>query len=139
MKTLKWENFSHDADIGIRGFGKTMEEAFATAVLALTAVVTDPHNVSPQIKLNLKCEEADAELLFFDWINTVIYEMDTKNLVFADARVHIKNSVLEGELWGEIVTPEKHDPATEIKGATMTELKVGKINGGWIAQCVVDV
>jgi SHS2 domain-containing protein len=34
----------------------------------------------------------------------------------------------------------RHQPAVEIKGATYTELKVGRTdNGLWFAQCVVDV
>jgi len=35
-----WEHFSHDADIGVRGFGPSIEAAFEQAALAQTAVVT---------------------------------------------------------------------------------------------------
>lgn len=136
---MKWENFSHDADVGIRGFGKTMEEAFAMAVMALTAVVTNPDIVSPKINVTIECEEEDRELLFFDWINAVIYEMEMKKMVFAEAKVTIENSQLKGQLWGEIISQEKHSPATDIKGATMTELKVMKSGDQWVAQCIVDV
>ena len=36
-----WELFPHSADIGIRGFGRTLPEAFEQAALALTGVVTE--------------------------------------------------------------------------------------------------
>jgi len=53
--------------------------------------------------------------------------------------VRIADGRLEGDAWGEPLDLGKHEPAVEIKGATMTELKVAESNGRWIAQCVVDV
>ena len=41
-----WEHFSHDADIGVRGWGQTLAQAFEQAALALTAVVTDAEVVA---------------------------------------------------------------------------------------------
>ena len=32
-----WEHFAHGSDIGVRGFGPSMEAAFEQAALALTA------------------------------------------------------------------------------------------------------
>lgn len=136
---MKYENFSHGADIGIRGMGINMEEAFEMGAIALTAVVTNPENVSPEMNLRLEFDERDPELLFYDWINSLIYEMDTKKILFSSVKVSFKSGHMKAELKGEKVNKEKHDPAVEIKGATMTELKVYETNGEWIAQCVVDV
>jgi tRNA nucleotidyltransferase (CCA-adding enzyme) len=33
----------------------------------------------------------------------------------------------------------RHAPAVEVKGATYTALSVRHTDGGWIAQCIVDV
>ena len=41
-----WSHFHHEADIGVRGIGRTPEEAFEEAALVLTAVITDPGNVT---------------------------------------------------------------------------------------------
>jgi len=35
-----WEHFSHDADVGVRGFGATPAQAFEQAALAMSAIVT---------------------------------------------------------------------------------------------------
>ena len=41
---------------------------------------------------------------------------------------------------GRWIDRDRHQPAVEIKGATLTELKVVQDNQDrWIAQCVVDV
>ncbi|MDD4974720.1 MAG: archease [Bacteriovorax sp.] len=134
-----WEHFSHDADVGIRGIGNTVEQAFEMAAIALTAVVTIPEKVSSSITFHIHCEDSDMELLFYDWLNALIYEMDTKKILFNKYKVHISNGVLDAECSGERVNSVSHDPAVDIKGATMTELKVIHVKDQWIAQCIVDV
>ena len=37
----RWEHFPHGADIGIRGIGRSKNEAFEQAALAMTQVITD--------------------------------------------------------------------------------------------------
>src|SRR5690606_28024908 len=37
----RWEHFAHDADMGVRGVGSTLAEAFEQGALALTALITD--------------------------------------------------------------------------------------------------
>lgn len=39
--TARWEHFPHQADIGVRGMGATLAQAFEQAALALTAVIVD--------------------------------------------------------------------------------------------------
>jgi tRNA nucleotidyltransferase (CCA-adding enzyme) len=136
----RWEHFSHEADMGVRGFGATKEQAFEQAALALTAVVTDLENVRPKETVNISCEAPDDELLLVDWLNAVIYEMATRKMLFSRFEVHIRGERLEGKLWGEEVDTSRHHPAVEVKGATYTALHVKQQEDGiWIAESVVDV
>lgn len=135
-----WEHFSHVADLGVRGVGATLEEAFAQAGLALTAVVTDPHNVEPEERITIECDAPDVELLFAEWLNAVVYEMATRRMLFSRFEPHIEGNRLHAAIWGEPVDRARHEPAVEVKGATYTELRVTRDeHGAWIAQCVVDV
>ncbi len=136
----RWEHFSHQADIGIRGIAASLEEAFEQAALALTAVITDPRHVMPQEAVDIRCAAPDDELLFADWINALIYEMATRKMLFSRFQVELNDHRLQGQAWGERVQRQRHQPAVEVKGATYTELKVWRdTNGIWYAQCVVDV
>lgn len=138
--TARWEHFSHDADIGVRGLGATLEQAFEQAALALTAVITDPAEVVAQEMLPLCCAAPDAELLLVDWLNVLIYEMVTRNMLFSRFEVHVEEGRLTAKVWGEALDVARHRPAVEIKGATYTALKVARqADGSWLAQCVVDV
>ena len=139
MSRAAWEHFPHDADVGVRGFGTTPAEAFAQAALALTAVVTAAR-VEPLSSVEIGCEAPDLELLFVDWLNTIIYEMAVRRMLFARFDVKIEGTRLEATLWGEPVDVARHAPACEPKGATYTALRVGKdAEGLWSAACVVDV
>jgi SHS2 domain-containing protein len=135
-----WEHFDHQADIGIRGYGRTMAEAFEQAGVALTSVVTPVDRVGHQITVRVQCEAPDREMLFADWLNTILREMSALRMLFSEFRVGIEGNRLTAELAGEAIDPAKHEPATEVKGASYHHLRVEQDAGGtWMAQCVVDV
>ena len=138
--TGHWEHFSHVADIGIRGYGRSLEESFEQTALAMTAVICDPTQVQPDEQIQITCEAPDKELLLAQWLNSLIYEMATRRMLFSRFQVQIDNSHLTALVQGETVDRLRHTPAVEVKGATYTELRVNKReDGGWLAQCVVDV
>lgn len=136
----RWEHFPHGADIGVRGIGPTKEEAFRQAALALTAVITDPARVTCDQSVTIEREAPDDEILLFDWLNALIYEVSANYLVFGSFEVHIADHRLRALARGEPVDITRHEPAVEVKGATCTELSVARNDAGeWVAQCVVDV
>jgi tRNA nucleotidyltransferase (CCA-adding enzyme) len=135
----RWELFPHDADVGVRGFGPTAEQAFEQAALALTAIVTNAQ-VAPAAEVAVSCDAPDLELLFVQWLNAIIYEMAVRNMLFGKFAVRIAGTHLEGKLWGEAVDVPRHAPACEPKGATYTALRVAPDpDGVWSAGCIVDV
>ncbi len=135
-----WEHFSHGSDIGVRGFGVSVEEAFEQAAIALTAVVADVSRIKESETVEVYCDAPDLDLLFVSWLNAVIYEMAVRTMLFRKFRVVTSGRSLTGILVGEKVDPERHRVAVEAKGATMTELRVRRgLDDQWIAQCVVDV
>jgi len=134
-----WEHFPHGADMGVRGVGATKAQAFEQAALALTAVVTDLQTIEAQQPIEVECEAPDDELLLADWLNSVIYEMSARKMLFSRFSVQLDGRHLRGHAWGETVDVARHHPAVEIKGATYTSLRVARENGEWVAQTVVDV
>ena len=135
-----WEHFSHEADVGVRGFGNSMEEAFEQAALALTAVVTSIDRVQQEKTVKITCAGPDREILFVDWLNAVIYAMVTRNMLFSRFQVAVRDGRLTGTLVGEAIDRVRHEPAVEPKGATYTELEVmQQEDGRWYAQCIIDV
>jgi tRNA nucleotidyltransferase (CCA-adding enzyme) len=138
--TARYEHFSHEADVGLRGIGASPAEAFAQVALALTAVVTDLDGVRCEQEVELACEEADLELLLVDFVNALVFEMATRDLLFGRVDVTIDGAQLRATARGEAVDRARHAPAVEPKAATYTALRVARArDGSWVAECVVDV
>ena len=136
----RWEHFAHSADIGVRGVGPTKEAAFDQIAVALTATITDPALVRPDVAIEIACEAPTDELLVVDWLNALVYEMATRRMLFAVFTVSLEDSRLTGTAWGEPVDIGRHAPAVEVKGATHTALRVAQeADGTWVVECVVDV
>lgn len=138
--TTHWEHFQHAADIGVRGIGQTLAEAFEQAALAMTAVIVDPERVAASEPVAIEVSVPDRELLLTEWLNALIYEMATRRMLFARFEVSIEGDLLRATAWGEQIDVARHSPTVEIKGATYTELSVRQAaDGTWHAQCIVDV
>ena len=134
-----WEQFPHDADVGLRGWGPSIEVAFEQAALALTGIVTDAE-ITATTLVEVACEASDIELLLVEWLNAIIYEMAVRSMLFGRFEVKITGTRLRGVMWGEPIDQAKHLPACEPKGATYTALCVAQGSDGlWSAGCVIDV
>lgn len=139
-RTRGWEHLPHGADVAVRGYGPTLAAAFEEAALAMTAAITDPATVKPETPVEIACENSDREILFVEWLDALIYEMATRHMLFGRFDVAIEDGKLRATAWGEAIDIARHEPAAEIKGATLTWLEVAQgPDGQWSAQCVVDV
>jgi SHS2 domain-containing protein len=135
----RWEHYEHGADVGVRGLGATKAEAFEQAAIAMTGAITDAASVRPLEQVSVTCEAPDDELLLAEWLNALVYEMATRRMLFSKFEVRMENGKLDAQAWGEALDAERHHPAVEVKGATLTTLRVARHEDGWVAQTVIDV
>jgi SHS2 domain-containing protein len=138
---MDYETFDHEADIGVRGYGNTLEEAFENVARAMFSVMVDLSKVKPVKKFHIKAEAPDAETLLVEWLNQLLAIADLEGYLFSDFKVKIlqDGTHLEGYAIGEPIDTERHEISVEVKGATYSMLEVGKEDGRYKAQCVVDV
>jgi tRNA nucleotidyltransferase (CCA-adding enzyme) len=126
--------------MGVRGIGRTENEAFEEAAKALMALTTDLDRVSPNGKVSVTLSAPDDEQLLFEWLDALVFEMATRNWVFSRFEARIEGGRLEGAFWGEPFDETRHSIGVEVKGPTFTELRVSRRDDGlWVAQLVVDV
>ena len=139
---MDYELLDHEADIGIRGYGNTIEEAFENGAKAMFSVMIDLDEVNPQKNVEIKCEAPDIEALFIEWLNELLTKKDIEEMSFSEFKVKInKNDLytLKGVALGERFDQKKHKPKIEVKAATYSGLKIGKKDEKIYIQCVVDV
>ena len=135
----QFETFEHEADVGIRGFGATPEEAFANAAAALYSVMVDITRVEEKEFRGVNVTADDREQLLVEWLNALLAVSDIERMVFSRFEVRIEGNRLAGTAWGEHLDRDRHHAHVEVKGATYHMLSLRQENGHYVAQCVVDV
>lgn len=130
--------FDHEADIGIEAEGRTLEEAFRNAALATFAIMAEPATVIPERRVEIEFEEADDEYALVTWLNQLLAQARLNGLVFCAYELERQGERWRGAAWGMPWKPGA-DRGTEVKGATLTQLRVEQTAKGCRVRCVVDV
>ena len=90
--TAFFETFDHGADIGIRGRGKTLSEAFENGAKSMfSLLVEDLDTITSEKSVIISCESFDLEGLFVAWLNSLLAESDIQRLIFSDFKVKIQD------------------------------------------------
>ncbi len=138
-----FETFEHKADIGIRGVGKSAEEAFAECAKAMFSVMADLSKIEARQWQELSAEAKDTEALLVEFLNELLYLKDVNESLYSRFDVRITGVAggfaLKGRAGGERIDRRKHAVKTEVKAASYHQLRVAREKGKWVAQCVVDV
>ncbi|ASJ11193.1 archease [Thermococcus sp. P6] len=139
----EWEHYEHTADVGIRGYGSTLEEAFEAVALALFDVMVDVRKVEKRECHELEVEGEDLMGLLYSFLEELLVLHDVKGLVFGDFRVKIEKDGtyrLRVVACGEPLDYGKHEPREEVKAITYHDMKVERLpDGRWMAQLVPDI
>lgn len=141
--------YLHDltsADVAFEATGKTIEEMFESAGVALLGVmVREPEKIEPKIEFEIKKENEDIERLLFDFLDELIFLKDAEQMFFSKFNIKIKKNeknkklLLISKAYGEKINPKKHDIVIDAKAVTMHHFKVEKTNKGWRCQVIIDV
>ncbi|MGP8320461.1 MAG: archease [Methanosarcinaceae archaeon] len=140
---MDYEYLEHTADAKFRAYGKTIEEAFQNAAVAMFNVMIDTSIVSDEVKERIKLTSEDLEGLLVDWLSELLYLFEVEQVVFKTFKIdHIKkhdeNYSISATATGEPLNMTKHKFGTEVKAVTYNELIVEKTTKGWFVQVVVD-
>ena len=141
---MAYEYLDHEADVGIRAIGRSLEEAIAEGARAMFGVMTDISQVGRSEMVPIHCQAGDPAALFIECLNEILFQRDVRHLLFADFQVkrliHTDAGYeLEGIAYGETLDATKHDLWTELKAATYSGLRYEIENGRHTLQCVLDV
>ena len=140
----QYEYLDHTADIKFQAYGKTKEEVFENAALAMFNVIIDTEKVSGNTSREIFLKSPDLESLLVDWLSELLYLFEVDEIVFREFRVEkIKEEKDEYSITAQALG-KKYDLEslpfeTEIKAVTYNQLEIMKTADGWKAQIVVDI
>ncbi|MCS7149836.1 MAG: archease [Caldimicrobium sp.] len=141
----KFETFEHKADVGIRGWGESPEEALSNILKALASLLVETTSFfeeSPKVAISIEVSSEFLDELLVKFINRVLSLTYLERVIFYEFRGRLEKEeeyLLKGELWGVAFEPDRYGYGVEVKGATFTMAEFQQRDSLFIAQCVVDV
>jgi SHS2 domain-containing protein len=137
---MSFEFLDHPADIGFRAFGSSLEDLFANCGHALLAIILDPAHVAPAQSWEINAEASDLESLLVNWLNELLYYVDTRRIAFHRFAVSFTQGFeVRCIASGEPRDPVKHPVRLSVKAVTYHQLRVSKTGETWLAEVYVDV
>ena len=83
-KTDKYDYFDVTADIGFHAYGKSINEAYENAGLAMFNVITDISKVKKDESREFEIVSEDLVSLLYDYLEELLFLQDTEFLFFSD-------------------------------------------------------
>ena len=77
----KYKFLPHTADVKFRAYGKSLEEAFSNAALALTSVITDPSKVEAKVEKKISVSSEDEKALLYDFLEQFLILLDSEGFL----------------------------------------------------------
>ena len=137
---MDFEFLDHPADIGFRARGNTIEQLFENCAHALIAIILDPSEIHGSEEVVLTAEGGDRESLLVNWLNEVLYYVDTKRFAFESFVVEFPSpEQVRASARFEMRDPLRHPVRLSVKAVTYHQLRVSSVGGKWIAEVYVDV
>jgi len=142
MKGKKFIFLEHTADAKFQAFGRTLEEAFENAALALVSLMWKNGKISPEKKISVSVSGRDLKQLLVDFLEEILYVLDTKNFLLCRVEDILIEKEEEGfrlksHFIGDSYSDDYHIFG-EVKAITYDEMDILEKNGFQI-QVVVDI
>ena len=83
---MKFRFLEHTADIKFQSFGKTLEEAFENAALALQEVITKGIKIKSIIKKKIEVEGKDKEALLYNFLEEFLFLLDAEDFLLSEIK-----------------------------------------------------
>lgn len=131
------------ADVAFEATGKTLEELFESAGLAVTNTqVKDLKSVKQKVSKEIKVDSDSIEMLLFNFLQELIFLKDAELLLFSKFNISIKKGKkykLEAKAYGEKLDMKKHELLVDVKAVSLHNFKVEETKYGWKADVILDV
>ncbi len=140
----KFEFLEHTADVYIRAHGKTIEEAYENAALAMFEVMTDTDKTTQTQEETLEVEAEDQYALLYNWLEALLVKFETENMLYSKFQITDweetdENFKFKAKIWGEKFDPEKHPQRVGVKAVTYHRMVIIKERDRVVLEFILDI
>lgn len=120
-----YEFVEHTADIAIKAYGSSIEEAFAVAAGAMFDIMTDGAAVEPLETVEFETESVDMEGLLVGFLSDLIVLYEVQDYVLCDFKVtFLDGNRLKAVCLGETFDERRHAQGLHVKGVSYHMMEV---------------
>jgi SHS2 domain-containing protein len=132
----------HTADGKFQAYGRTLEEAFRNAALAMASLMWDWARVDPKIARDVRLAARDREQLLVKFLGEALYLLDTERFLLAavdgpEIRETAGGWALEAVFRGDTFS-DRYEIHGDVKAVTYHEMRIEEGDGVTL-QVVVDM
>lgn len=127
-------------DVGIKAFGKSIDEAFINAAIGMYSLITNLDSIKEKKTINVSVGSPSLDGLLVSWLNELIFNFDAYG--FIGKKIEIKqfsDNRMVATVTGEEFDPERHEGKLLIKAATYHKLRIEKIDDMWEIDVIFDI
>src|SRR5512143_2053876 len=106
----------HTADGKFQAYGRTLEEAFANAALALASLMWDWEKIAPRLRHFVHVKGIDREQLLVKFLTEIIYLLETKRFLLGRVQGLRVRSEFAGLSLEALLEGDELSEATELYG-----------------------
>jgi SHS2 domain-containing protein len=139
---MKYKFLEHTADAKFQAYGKSLEEAFSNAGLAMFSVMVDSDQVKPAFDEEINVEGEDLKALLYNFLEELLFIYDTKGFILKEIKtIHVSKTekyTLAAVASGDLHL-DQYVITGEVKAVTYSEMNITEENGVFTVQVVVDL
>lgn len=132
-----FEILEHTADVGVRSWAPTLEEAFRQSTLGLLDIV-GAWQPGAGSRESIAVEGRDLGALLVDWLSEVLYLQEVRDVVISAVQIdHVGDDAASG--WVELAERPLEIEGTAVKAITFHQLDVSRTEAGWSTTVYLDI
>ncbi len=140
----RFKFLEHTADAYVEAYGASLEEAFESAGMAFTDVMTQLESVEAKTEASFVLEDQDEEALLYSWLEELLLEFELNQLLFSCFEVSRIEKTSDGfkltaKAWGETYDSERHVSKVGVKAATYHQMEIIKDADGVVLRFLLDI
>ena len=140
----KFEFLEHTADVYIRAHGKTLEEAYENAALAMFEVMTDTDKITQTQEETVEVEAEDQYALLYNWLEALLVKFETENMLYSKFQITNwmetdENFKFKAKIWGEKFDPQKHPQRVGVKAVTYHRMVIIREKDRVVLEFILDI
>lgn len=140
----KFEFLEHTADVYVRTFGTSMEEAYENAALAMFETMTKSDKIAQTTEEEIEVEAEDQYALLYNWLEALLVKFETQGMLYSKFKIFdwqetTESFKIKAKIWGEKFNPKRHPQKVGVKAITYHLMVVIREPERVILEFILDI